>query len=184
MPARGLDASWWPCPGKKGRGERERACRAQDFPGVAEPSCVCNNKTKETYSCVDGKRGPAWVFTRSGGCLLLGAVLVLSVEIAPRSSVTRSPEGMVCGTCSVFVELIFLSASMGPGGSSPLCCVPLPLLVGRKSPSPIQPCDPCLGVGLLNAWHYAVERFLHGPIIQMRRPRLRKGTGPGSTADS
>lgn len=47
---------------------------------MAEPSCVCNNKTKETYICVDGKRGPAWVFTRSGGCLLLGAVLVLQEQ--------------------------------------------------------------------------------------------------------
>lgn len=41
-------------------------------------------------------------------------------EVPPGSNLARSPEGTACGTCSVFGELVFLSASVGPGGSSPL----------------------------------------------------------------
>lgn len=46
---------------------------------MAEPWCVCNNKTTETYAYVDGNSVPAWVSTGLGFCLL-GAVTFLLLK--------------------------------------------------------------------------------------------------------
>lgn len=81
----------WPCPGRRER--VGRACGAQGFPGVAEPWCVCNNKTKETYALVDGNCVLAWVFTRDG-FLLLGALMLLHMEIPPRAAQQELRDGL------------------------------------------------------------------------------------------
>lgn len=47
---RGLNASTWPCPGRKER--VWRTCRIQIPLSVMEPRRICNNKTKETNTCV------------------------------------------------------------------------------------------------------------------------------------
>lgn len=88
VPARGLDTPSWPCPGRKGRAGGAR--RAQDFPGVAEPSCVGNNKTKETCACVDG----ACVLAR-----VLPGDRFLFPGAPPTSSSARTSKGIVSGLC-------------------------------------------------------------------------------------
>lgn len=58
----GLDISMWPRPGRSEKVGGAR--RAQGLPGLAEPWCVCNNKTKDTCLC---GWGLCWlVFTREG----------------------------------------------------------------------------------------------------------------------
>lgn len=58
----GLDTSMWPRPGRSEKVGGAR--RAQGLPGLAEPWCVCNNKTKDTCLC---GWGLCWlVFTREG----------------------------------------------------------------------------------------------------------------------
>lgn len=59
---RGLNASTWPCPGRKER--VWRTCRIQIPLSVMEPQRICDNKTKETNTCVlaayrDGFRSSA-----------------------------------------------------------------------------------------------------------------------------
>lgn len=57
---------------------------------MAEPWCVCNNKTKETDACVDGVCVLAWVFAGLGS--VSWACDVPSTEIPLRRSLAGSPE--------------------------------------------------------------------------------------------
>lgn len=63
----GLDTSVWPRPGRSERVGGAR--RAQGFPGLAEPWCVCNNKTKDTCLC---GWGLCWLVFTGEGCVPLG----------------------------------------------------------------------------------------------------------------
>lgn len=66
-----------PCPVRKER-VAEHA-ELKESPGVAEPWCVCNNKTTETYTCVDGSGVPG-LGSHRVGILPLGAVTFLPLK--------------------------------------------------------------------------------------------------------
>ena len=98
VPAGGLDTSLWPCPGRKERAGGTR--RAQDFPGVAEPSCVGENKTKGTCACVDGTCVLVWVFTRDRFLFLAARGSFLpGLHLQAAAVALKGDEGTVCGPC-------------------------------------------------------------------------------------
>lgn len=122
VPARGLDTPSWPCPGRKGRAGGAR--RAQDFPGVAEPSCVGNNKTKETCACVDG----ACVLAR-----VLPGDRFLFLGAPPTSSSARTSKQTVSGPCSL-LNLLPLRSPLALGARVIRVHFPLKLPISLAAP--------------------------------------------------